>query len=109
MKNYKEFGKTYIGTSDLAGLVLRGCSCDGGPELQELHFGKDAAYDAYIVDGETEIPAHYWHVATFRRWMRIYDDTQLTKTLRAERIEVYRAGEMGCIIKLIEEAQDDVD
>lgn len=102
MKNYKEFDKKYIGSSDIAGVMLRGCSYDGGSGLVELHFGGDGSYSAYVVDGETEIPTHYWHVATFAHWLWIYDDMGLTARFSARRIDVYRAGEMGCIIKLFD-------
>lgn len=106
MKSYKLCKKEYIGSSDIASLVLRGCSYNGGPELTELHFGGDNSYSAYIVDAETEIPGHYSHIVTFASWLWIYDDNGLTARYTANRIEVYRAGEMGCIIKLVNKEAD---
>lgn len=104
MKNYKDFGKTYIGASDYASLILVGCG-DGtemGLRLHELHFGGDGGYNACIIDEEdVEIGKHYKKVFTAYHWMKIYDDTGLAKEYKADVIEVYRAGGFGCIIKLI--------
>lgn len=101
MKNYKDFGKTYIGGSDIASLILVGCvGEDGELKFFDLHFGGDGDYRAYIVDRETAIPEHYNKVAEFTDWMRIYDDTSLVAKYDARLIEVFRAGDYGCIIKI---------
>ena len=78
MKSYKEYEKKYIGMSDIANLILAGSS-DNGLKLAVLHFGMDNDYYAYIVDAD----------ASF-----------LTQEFNANKISVYRAGEMGCIIQL---------
>lgn len=100
MKNYKDFNKQYIGFSDIASLVLVGFG-ENDVETQLLHFGRDGAYDAYVVDGETEIGAHYELVASFSSWTRVYDDSSLCLNLSGEKINFFRAGEMGCIIQVI--------
>jgi len=106
MKNYKEFEsksleRKYIGSSDIASLILVGCG-ENGLELKELHFGEDGSYQAYIIDNkDVEIPSHYSLVAEFETWLKIYDDEELTQRFNADKIEIYRAGEMGCIIRLL--------
>lgn len=101
MKNYKDFEKQYIGSSDIASLILAGCN-ENGLSLKELHFGQDASYSAYIVEGEAEIGSHYHKVAEFESWLKIYDDDELVKSFRGKKITVYRAAEMGCIIQIIQ-------
>ena len=105
MKDYKDFEKKYIGTSDIAALVLIGISKEGGVNPQMLHFGKDGSYSAYIVEGDddVEIGEHYHKVAEFKNWLSIYDDNDLTMKLYADKIIIYRAREMGCIIQVIGE------
>ena len=83
MRSYKEYEKKYIGMSDIANLILAGSS-DNGLRLTALHFGMDNDYYAYIVDSDAEIGEHYTKVAEFN----------------ADKISIYRAGEMGCIIQL---------
>ena len=104
MKAYKDFEKQYIGSSDIASLILAGYVEGKGLDLKELHFGQDASYSAYIVEGDdVEIGSQYNKVAEFNSWMKIYDDNELTKSFHADIIIVYRAAEMGCIIQLINE------
>jgi len=100
MKNYKDFEKVFIGDSDIASLILVGWS-ENGLKLFDLHFGEDGSYQAYIIDEDTEIPKHYSRVYECKSWLRIYDDIGLVKEFDSNLIEIYRAGEMGCIIKLI--------
>lgn len=102
MKSYKDFPKRYIGDSDIASLILVGCG-ENGLKLQELSFGEDNSYSAYIIDeNDVEIGSHYTKVAEFKNWLRIYDDDGKTTDLAADKIIVYRAAMMGCIIHLIE-------
>lgn len=100
MKNYKENGKQFIGSSDIATLIVAGYA-DGGIKTTALHFGSDGSYSAYVVDQETEIPEHYKLVCEFEGWLKIYDDEEMTFRANADKIKVYRAAEMGCIIQLI--------
>lgn len=101
MKTYKDFEKQYIGLSNIASLILVGCG-KNGLSLKELHFGQDASYQAYIVEGEAEIGGHYYKVAEFDSWLKIYDDEGLVKRFSGKNIIIYRAAEMGCIIQIIQ-------
>lgn len=105
LKYYKEFPKEYIGDSDIANLLFAGPSEDGLIS-QWVHFGGDSSYDAYIVKGEAEIGAHYSFIVEFKKWLIIYDDLSLSRTFYAEKIKVYRAGNYGCIIQLINPRKD---
>lgn len=101
MRTYKDFKKEYIGSSDIASLILAGCD-NNGLSLRELHFGGDGSYNAYIVDDDLEeIPGHYHKVAEFESWLKIYDDDGLVYSLNGEKIIVYRAADFGCIIQII--------
>ena len=93
MKTYKDFGKIYIGSSDIASITLR--SPDG---LGDIHFGGDGSYDAYLVTEPAEIGSHYTEEFRAHHWLWIYDDEKKTVEVIAPEIIVYRAGEMGCII-----------
>ncbi len=102
-KDYYEFNKRYIGSSDIASLIVVGCSNEcKGLKLFELHFAGDGSYYAYIVDETAEIGDHYQKVAEFHTWLKIYDDEGLTFKFHEHKssIEVYRAGEFGVIIKI---------
>ncbi len=101
MKNYKEFEQRFIGNSDISTLILVGCNGEEGLKTEQLHFGEDGSYKAYIVNSETEIGSHYMKVATFNHWLKIYDDEGLTYGVEAEAINIYRAGSFGCIIQII--------
>lgn len=96
MKNYKDYPKQFIGESDIASLTLRSPG-----RLEFLNFGEDGDYRAYIVDENAKIGEHYELELEFSEWLTIYDDTELTFKARAEKINVYRAGDFGCIIQLI--------
>ena len=99
MKNYKEFGKIGIGCSDIASLILVGCT-DDDLKVDALYFHEDGIYSAYLVDEPCEIPAHYKKEFSCKKWLRIYDDDERTGEFEAEEINVYRAGDFGCIIEL---------
>lgn len=101
MKSYKDFKEDYIGSSDIAALIAVGCG-KRGIKSEIIHFFEDASYDAYIVNGEAEISSHYIEVATFNHWLKIYDDNELVKEFKADTIKVYRAGDFGCIIQLLD-------
>lgn len=93
MKTYKDFPKTYLGASDISCLLLRGCDA-----LDELKFGGDGAFYAYMVDQEAEIGSHYELRFECRDWLWIYDDQTKRIEVRADTIQVYRGGDMGCIV-----------
>ena len=103
MKTYKDFEQRYIGGSNIAALILVGCRGEEGLKTEQLHFGEDGSYKAYIVtETDVEIGSHYNKVATFNHWLKIYDDDELTYRINAKEINIYRAGEFGCIIQIIQ-------
>ena len=100
MKNYKEFERIYIGSSDVASLTLR------APNASHiLTFGEDGAYFAYFVKGEAEIGEHYRLDFESHGWLWIYDDEKRQQQIGDARttIRVYRAGLRGCIIQVLAE------
>lgn len=107
---YKECAKKiWLGGSDIACLIAVGCVSDD--EFQNstdvlrclpIHFGGDGFYQAYLVDENAEIGSHYEIVARFGSWLRIYDDNQLVFNHNAKMFEIYRAGNYGMIIRMIE-------
>lgn len=105
MKSYKEFDKVFIGYSDIASLILAGCRTGEGLVTEVLDFGEDGRYTAYIVERssseEVTIGDHYRKEFTFNSWIRIYDDEELTFHASADSINIYTAGNFGCIIELI--------
>ena len=102
-KTYKDFETEFIGESDIATLILVGYEDENGLKLEELSFGEDGDYRAYIVYGlDVEIGSHYRKVATFKHWLKIYDDTEKTFHRHAKEFNIYRAGEFGCIIQIVE-------
>lgn len=100
-KQYNEFPRRSIGSSDIATLTLVGMTADH-LTTEFLYFGEDGSYSAYIIgERDVEIGSHYELVASFRRWMTIYDDNSCTATFHGDSINVYRAGDYGCIIQCI--------
>lgn len=96
MNEYKkEFAQ--LGCSDYASLIVV-TTDDQGLSLNDLHFGGDGCYKAWIVNDEDLIPEHYKKVINGYNWMKIYDDEGLTIVINSKFIEVYRAAEMGCLI-----------
>lgn len=104
-EKYKDFYKyctMSAGVSDIAALVYRTSSPTSSPkEIGEITFGEDGDYKAHLIAGDTEVPIHYSLVLdTSSSWLWIYDDDE--KTLDLENpsgFQVYRAGEMGLLIR----------
>lgn len=96
MKSYKEYAPILLGSSDIASLTVR-----SGEDVIGLKFGSDGYYKAYLVDAEAEIGGHYRKVLELKGWVWIYDDEERVFRARADEIIIYRAGEMGMIIQLI--------
>ena len=96
--DYHEYEKVRLGGSDIAALIMVGC---GEEDLttKPLNFGIDGSYNAYLVDEEAEIGDHYSLRGEFEAWLKIYDDDGLVFKVYADKIKVFRAGEMGCIIQ----------
>lgn len=105
MKTYKDFHKSHIGSSDVASLIMIGIK-ETGRSLEFLNFGEDGDYYAYIIyrkeNESVEIGNHYKKVVTFTNWLKIYDDCKCTFKTEGKEINVYRAGEFGCIIEVID-------
>lgn len=102
MKNYKDFEKKSIGSSDIASLTVR-----SGMKVAPLNFGEDGAYSAYIVTEDAEIGSHYKLTFEGKGWISIFDDTMLTFEARADEIKIYQAGAFGCIVQLLGNVQID--
>lgn len=108
-KEYKDYEKINIGDSDYASLILVGPLKQGerlgvlGSTI--LPFGEDNNYNAYnVVRSEDEIVhigEHYEKKASFYKWMKIYDDSGYVRCFVGDTINVYRAGEKGCIIETV--------
>lgn len=101
MKNHHAYTKSYIGSSDFAALTLR--SCD---KVGSLDFFEDGSYSAYIVDGDCAIPDSYKIEFEGAHWLCIYDDTSLTAEFRGDHINIYRRGDYGCIIQIINDTKE---
>lgn len=105
MKTYKDFEKQYIGSSDIAALIMSGYRNGDGLVTDLLHFGEDGAYSAYIVtetEDDVEIGSHYSKVASFNNWLKIYDDTGLSYNVEGSEINIYRSEMYGCIIQIVQ-------
>ena len=101
MEDYRD-NKQYIGTSDVAAVIFVGCT-DTGLKSEIVHMGEDDSYLAYIVnDPEIPIPDHYTLTYTFKAWLSIYDDNELANQFKADTIQIYRAGQRGIIIRLLD-------
>lgn len=101
MKSYKEFGKMYIGASDKACLTVK--NFDKKVILvaeEELHFGEDGEYSAYITYGDVCIGEHYKLMHKYSGDIVIADDERDVFAAVADSIEIYQAGEFGCVIHL---------
>ena len=87
------------GSSDIASLIYR----TGNGETGEITFGEDNTYSARLIAGDTEVPEHYKQnkiLDTDAPWLWLYDDDGKTLDLwNAKGFEVYRAGEMGLLIR----------
>lgn len=108
----------YLGSSDIAALTITGCTTDG-VKADILHFGGDGSYSAYVLRNNNHlIPSHYKLVMSFKffcnfydkenvatpaqlnTWIKIFDDQGMTAEFKAKEINIYRAGDFGCIISL---------
>lgn len=101
MKSYKEFEKMYIGTSDGACLTVKNFDEKGILVAEDkLHFGEDGEYSAYITYGDVSIGEHYKLMHKYSGKIVIADDEREVFVAVADSIEIYQAGEFGCIIHL---------
>lgn len=105
MKSYKDCPIVSLGYSDIAALIAVGC----GLKLDEIHYGGDDFYEAYLVtDEDIEIGSHYQKVFECESWLKIYDDdTCVFKSdFQYNRFEIYRAGNFGTIIRCLKTRKD---
>ena len=109
-KSYKKKGKS-LGGSDSAMLTVVGGQDDPTgykPSVADvIQYGGDGEYSAWIVeDSEVEIPDHYHLVFTAIHYLNVYDDYSLVYKARADVINIYRAGERGTIIQLLNKVEE---
>lgn len=87
------------GSSDIASLIYR----TGNGETGEIPFGEDNTYSARLITGDTEVPEHYKKnkiLDTDAPWIWLYDDDGKSLDLSNDAgFEIYRAGEMGLLIR----------
>ena len=103
MKSYKECEKMHIGSSDKALLFMRGYDQDGIAISEPMAFGEDGSYSAYIIkESDIKIGNHYICIASFYKNIQIFDDDGLAFSADAEKINIYSAGNFGCIIQFID-------
>ena len=101
MKSYKEFGKMYIGASDKACLTVKNFDKKRNKFAEDmLYFGEDGEYSAYITYGDVSIGDHYKLMHKYSGNIVIADDEMEVFVAVADSIEIYQAGEFGCIIHL---------
>lgn len=86
--------KANLGTSACRQLVLR------TPEqVVLLEFAADGPYEAQLVGEQMELPEEQL-VLSGSRWLRIYDDNELTFLAQADQIRVYAEGDSSCLVQL---------
>lgn len=92
-----------LGTSDYASITLTGCEVGGGVKSEILKFRIDASYRAWVLTADEVVPDHYEKEFEFECWLKTFDDdgdgVDFTTKKSNDKIEVYRAGDCGCIIR----------
>lgn len=90
MKDYKDYEKINIGSSDISALLLGGL--DERSELisKYIEFRHDGDYSAYLVDNEASIGEDFKLLFVSYHWLVIYDDVERTRQLRGRQIKVYQ-------------------
>lgn len=112
LKKENKYGQEYklarvdFGYSDIASVTCRFCSNENGDDnVTVVHFGEDEGYMAHLIDETTKVPAHYSKVAEGYNWLKTYDDEGLVNEIDAPKIEIYRAGSMGVLVRLLGEVE----
>lgn len=95
MKKYENFPKHTLGTSADGMYIMR-----SGALVALLVFSDEgpAARSAFICDEPVKLPDHFYRAFGGENWLKIYDDRGLTFRVRANKIDVYRAGADLCVI-----------
>lgn len=99
MKLYKDYETITLGESDSARVMIAGCD-----DVHFINFGQDGFYHAYLVDENAIIGEHYklQFEMNGKGGAYIYDDIERMASIpRCDKINVFRAGEFGCIIQCI--------
>lgn len=90
----KKHKTIYIGTSARRQLVL--CM---PRQAALLNFAADGPYTARVAVDDEKLPFEQ-PVLTGSRWLRIYDDNELTFLAQADQIRVYAEGDSSCLVQL---------
>lgn len=96
-----DYEKVFIGGSDRA--RLRVIHRVGDYVLKSyLNFGEVGEYEAYIVDEKCTIPDTYELRYSFEGgYVDLFDDEGYNVYIKGETVQIYRRGNLGCIIKII--------
>ena len=96
MKKFEHFPKHTLGASADGMYIAR-----SGARVALLVFS-DAdgpqTHSAFICDEPVILPDHFYRTFTGENWLKIYDDRGLSFQVRANTIDIYRAGTDLCVI-----------
>lgn len=97
-KDWYDYCTIEAGYSNVTSLSYRTSHYD---EMGEIPFGDNGEYRVHLIAGDTEIPAQYKQVLdTSAVWLWVFDDNEKTVDLsNPDGFEIYRAGEMGFLIR----------
>lgn len=104
LTSYKDLTIT-LGSSDAGDIQLH-LNMNVIEDFYALHFQEDGTQKAHIVPESFEIPSHYSKEITLfpaESIIFVYDDDGFTYSIACNRIDVYRAGMRGCLLKLYSE------
>jgi len=106
MKNYKDFEKRLLGSTDIATLKVITNS-----ENYELATGMDSSFSAYWIEGDAEIGEHYNLLKKFENvtWLVIGDEINLNivetysdgAIFTPKEVRIYNSGYHGYIIQVL--------
>lgn len=90
MKDYKDYEKIGIGSSDISALLLGGLDEKSELISKYIEFRHDGDYSAYLVDEETRINESFKLLFISHHWLVIYDDIERARQIRGRQIKVYQ-------------------
>ncbi len=103
MKYYRDYPLIYLGTSDMASLVLVYFdNVDYEVQSRILPMESYGAYRARVVYNDVEIPSHYTKQFSINAsWVKIFDDDSSCWIGRKDAIyEFYTAGDRTLLINI---------